>query len=87
MFRMIFVYLEYYSFTVPLIGILPISLSGFIVMHSSIDILFLITKIFSINHLYFSQIIYNGTEMTYIYDNKYNMDINIYTIYTTATWV
>jgi hypothetical protein len=28
---------------------------------------------------------YNGTEKTCIYNNKYKMDINVYTIYTTET--
>ena len=35
----------------------------------------------------FSITIYNGTEKTYIYNNKYKIDINIYTVYTTETWV
>jgi len=40
----------------------------------------------SVSHLYsHKQYNYNGTEKTYIYNNKYKMDINICTIYTAET--
>ena len=61
------------------------------------DIVYLIyllqqSSLFSITYniyvtSYTCYIIYNGTEKTYIYNNKDKIDINIYTVYTTETWV